>query len=365
MLSITKVYKTNIPIILFALCFFFVQYKAEGAPSELLSYITSFPDFQTGEGIIFKEQNPQKIKIIQEMLSAHELDEGVSYVKKNQDTFQYLKNKKKFHLPIIEFRRINPTKYRIRIHGAIGSFPLVFSERFHEDWNLYLVPLNFKKINLNNQNTQKTLSSYKTFSGNEKTQVETRKLTTFVKNGWITDLTADPPSITNPYFLIKRLFLNNSSQKKLTTSFISKRFANTIQNNNLPSKNFWETWFSGHIIINCDLKTYIKKECNWVDLNFWELKSSSNNNHFKWPNQLHWQANSLLNSWWIDTKAFPHLFLDNNQPKKLYRINMDNSIDFELVMEYWPQRLFYVGGVISLSTLTACFIVIFIRWIRH
>ena len=57
MLSITKVYKINIPIILFALCFFFVQYKAEGAPSELLSYITSFPDFNPNNYFEYNIEN--------------------------------------------------------------------------------------------------------------------------------------------------------------------------------------------------------------------------------------------------------------------------------------------------------------------
>jgi hypothetical protein len=44
--------------------------------------------------------------------------------------------------PTLEFKKINPTKYRIRVHGASGVFPLVFSESFHDGWKAYLAKPN-------------------------------------------------------------------------------------------------------------------------------------------------------------------------------------------------------------------------------
>jgi len=45
--------------------------------------------------------------------------------------------------PLVEFKEINPTKYRIRIHQASRAFPLVFSESFHEEWKIYLNKIQF------------------------------------------------------------------------------------------------------------------------------------------------------------------------------------------------------------------------------
>ena len=43
-------------------------------------------------------------------------------------------------VPTVEFKQISPSKYRIRIHGAIDSFTLVASIPYNDDWSLYLMP---------------------------------------------------------------------------------------------------------------------------------------------------------------------------------------------------------------------------------
>lgn len=45
---------------------------------------------------------------------------------------------KKDTSPQLEFKKINPTKYRVRIHNALNPFPLVFLESFHPGWGIYL-----------------------------------------------------------------------------------------------------------------------------------------------------------------------------------------------------------------------------------
>jgi hypothetical protein len=78
-------------------------------------------------------------------------------------------------------------------------------------------------------------------------------------------------------------------------------------------------------------------------------------------------ANGYANSWVIDT----NLICQSNSKLKnqISNIKMgdrglsgdcvqnpDGSYDFEMVVEFWPQRLFYVGLAISLSTLLGCVI---------
>jgi hypothetical protein len=39
--------------------------------------------------------------------------------------------------PQLEYRQIDPTKYVVNVHQASESFPLIFSESFHEGWRVY------------------------------------------------------------------------------------------------------------------------------------------------------------------------------------------------------------------------------------
>ena len=40
-------------------------------------------------------------------------------------------------LPVIEYKKINPSKYAVSVHHARGNFFLVFSNSFHQWWDLY------------------------------------------------------------------------------------------------------------------------------------------------------------------------------------------------------------------------------------
>lgn len=114
--------------------------------------------------------------------------------------------------------------------------------------------------------------------------------------------------------LISNNWISSLGNKK--TEFISKNFQNTIQNNNLPNSSLWDTWFQ---------------------------KSLSQENHLI--------VNGYANSWLID--------LEEIKKTGKYIQNPDGSIDFELTVEFWPQRLFYLGIIISLPFLLGCIIYLF------
>jgi hypothetical protein len=108
--------------------------------------------------------------------------------------------------------------------------------------------------------------------------------------------------------------------EKYNVDFISKNYQGTIQNDNLPNGNFRETWFK---------------------------KPLSKENHL--------MANGYANSWIIDTNKVceaqsEKLPSDNSFCTK----NSDGSYDFEIVVEFWPQRLYYLGLIISGTTLVLC-----------
>jgi hypothetical protein len=86
----------------------------------------------------------------------------------------------------------------------------------------------------------------------------------------------------------------------------------------------------------------------------WKLYPSRGN--YKWFSNLfkqsinveHFQANNYSNAWYIDVNEL--------KDKGLVKQNLDGTYDIEMIIEFWPQRLFYLGSVISGITLLGCLI---------
>ena len=97
----------------------------------------------------------------------------------------------------------------------------------------------------------------------------------------------------------------------------------------------------------------------------WRVIKGFNPTVIEWPNQLHWRINAQTNGWWINSNFLRHASLSANKKTTFHQINSDGTLSFELVMEFWPQRLFYAGGIISIAVLLTTLIVLFLRWIRQ
>ncbi len=104
-------------------------------------------------------------------------------------------------------------------------------------------------------------------------------------------------------------FINQGLISNLGSNFVSKNFKGTIQNDNLPNGSVFETWFRKPLSAG----------------------------------YAHIPANGYANSWLIN----PGKFCQQYSCVK----NSDGSYDFELVMEFWPQRLYYIFGFVTLLTL--------------
>ncbi len=209
--------------------------------------------------------------------------------------------------PIIEFKKINPTKYRVIVHHASVNFPLIFSESYNDGWKSYLV--GYQKDILNFNETE-----YKILDGNADDQANAGELKRFIDKGYISSLgNLKEKGIKHfKWESNKEIFDYNEPYQ---IDFISKNFQDTIQNDNLDNGSFYETWFQ---------------------------KPVDNN-------QNHLMVNGYANSWNINPNE---LCLNNAKCVK----NADGSYDFELVIEFWPQRLFYIGLFVSGATLIGCLI---------
>jgi|GEM_PF-3278989 len=64
--------------------------------------------------------------------------------------------------------------------------------------------------------------------------------------------------------------------------------------------------------------------------------------------EYHYKLANFLNAWYVDV---PELCKEGN---KACKKNDDGSYDIEMVVEFWPQRWFYLGLLISGTTLVGC-----------
>ncbi|NTW13975.1 MAG: hypothetical protein HGA31_03015 [Candidatus Moranbacteria bacterium] len=210
-------------------------------------------------------------------------------------------------VPTMEFKKINPAKYRIRIHSARGQFPVVFSESFHDGWKMYLN--SYRGFDLRSQ----SLDGYKILDGNSEDQADKDELAGFIEQGTVSTLGDGSIKTTDHNKWADGREVKDYTEK-YTIDFISKDFQGTIQNDNLPGGRFWETWGKKPI--------------------------ENNRNHL--------MANGYANSWIVDTDTL----CGGNSGS--CRRNPNGTYDLEVVVEFWPQRLFYIGAGISLTSLAGC-----------
>jgi hypothetical protein len=203
----------------------------------------------------------------------------------------------------LEFRRINATKYRVRIHGVGNSFLLAFSENYNSGWKIYSSKMwNVGEINA-------SLINYKIFDGNKEDQASVYELKDYLQQGYITTL-GDGEAKIFEHKKWENYREVPSYNEEFRTEFISKNFQGTIQNDNLPSGPFYETW----------------------------LKKSL-------PEKNHLMVNRYANGWLIDVA---HLCA--NQSQACLR-NNDGSFETEIVVEFWPQQIYIIAIAISGLTL--------------
>jgi len=258
-------------------------------------------EFEAGQAIILGNQNhPEKIVALVKAIKQHS---GLEQ-------------------PIIEFLKINPAKYYLRVHKINSAFFLIFSETFHEGWKVY--PLKLETPPFFNQKKHLVLNEYKTLEGNEEYQANVNEVKEFIQQGWISSLGDGQQKKRRHYRFLendRKIFDHNEIY---TINFISKITYNTIQNNNFIPGPFYETWGKNHLDEIYHLKT-----------------------------------NGYANGWLIDLES-----LKKNFPNALIA-NKDGSFELKLILEFSPQKLLYFCLGVSAFTFFSSFLYILYFFIKR
>ena len=189
--------------------------------TELAIELTKTPAFRQNTEILFFNQNHEKKFTIESFLKGREfLKKTFMSIDKNIE-LSFATTADPLTIPFMEFIKINPTKYRIRIHQAKSDFPLVFSESFHRKWHFYLVPWSAQATPSNAHTTKTDLSNYSIIKGNEQTQATSNELKGFIEKGLISSLKTSSPNFLSPHYLLSKIEARKNPAEPNEIDFIS------------------------------------------------------------------------------------------------------------------------------------------------
>lgn len=293
-------------MVFLAFCLFFANWNGYGLKNtvyaagkkrdlDFLEGFFKFPHSEKHQNIFFiEDQNSGHLESMKRILYRLNFDNNVFLDPESGEEANFLRNSKKLLFPLIEYARINPTKFRLRIHRAQNNFPLILNEIYHNEWTVYLKPWHPESDSVKEQN------------------------------------------------------------KKLEKTSSPFAVPTAVRNNNLPRGEIWETWFPSRLETTCRSDEDKKKTCFAEDPEFWNVDSARNAKVVNWPELFHWKVNGYANSWWLDLELLKKFPAVQGQNDGFYRLHPDGSVDFEIVIEFWPQRLFYLGIIISGIVVSLC-----------
>jgi len=288
-----------------------------------------------------EDQNLKRFEFIKKNTISHGFEYSMAYDLKTNKINRFLISKHQ-HIPTIEYFKINPTKYRLRIYGAKKSFPLIFGEMYHRGWSVYLksweATSSHKQVSFAKQNFPHIQSS--------------------ISEG--TAETESAPTIT----LDSNYENPNNPMNRLLKDFKSPENPTSITaNKNLSKGKPWETWFPGKLNLTCENFSSPNNDCSTTDPEFMEIERGLNSAVVGLPDVFHWKANGYANSWWLDLDLLKKLPPKNGPEVGFYNLGPDGGLDLEIIIEFWPQRLFYLGVIITGIVVFVCLGILFFSWI--
>jgi len=210
---------------------------------------------------------------------------------------------------IIEYKKINPAKYKIKFHGISKSFPFVFSESFDSSWKVY--PTHYTETDSYN------IEGYRIFDQNDIYQATKEELRFYLKKGWVSEL-GDGAEKEREIALWTSFNSEQSYKEKYYIDFLSEEIKGVIQNDNISGGHFYDTWF-----------------------------------HKTISEEFHQIANGYANYWQIDIE-----YLNKNFPGIL-KENADGTYDLEIIVEFWPQKILGITKIyVIFFAVFICFLLI-------
>lgn len=237
-----------------------------------------------------------------------EAPRGVVLTGQNTSAFVKKLQSRSYRTPVIEYRKISPTKYRISAHEVTETFPLIISTDYAPGW--ILTARKGRDSKSNGEDLLRKMSNYKVLIGNTDTQATPDELRSYIQKGYISSL-GNLKTQSFIHYDYSNEQERPSKTETYTIDYISKIIKGSIQNNNLAD-----------------------------DIGDDTVQISSSN---------HLIMNGFANGWIID----PGTLCKPSTP-----------CDIEFVAEFYPQRYFSMAlAITGITIASAACVIIFLK--RH
>ncbi|NJB68699.1 hypothetical protein GGQ74_002372 [Desulfobaculum xiamenense] len=324
--------------------------EREVDPRELMIDIMQAPGFSLDTGVFYADQNAAHDALLRRILEERGLSERL-LLKEGMDAPARLeRTERPFERPYVEFRKISPVRYRLRVHDARGGFPLLVNETYHVGWKVYLRPL--AALPSPDELTAR-FREYRILEGNEHGQADAEALRDFVARGIVSTLGDGGQRARKHYGFDENGRDYVDHVETYSVGFVSRDYDRSVQNENLPDGAWNENHSAGRIVPT--VEDVAGSAAPFAAEN-WRLEPGGGSS-VAWPEALHWVANGFANSWWIDP-ALVRMLPGPDSAASYWREGAQGGTDFEIVVEFQPQQYLQAGAAISLGTLAACLIVL-------
>ena len=198
--------------------------------------------------------------------------------------------------PVIEYKKISGSKYIVKIHRATGTFPLVLSETYNPLWKIYLE--NFR------QDTPEHMDITNKVMIKQNNVIEKSELRRLLQKDIISEIGSEKEKIRTRK-IWRSLADSYEYRYQFDIDFISRLSKGTVQNNNLSDGGLSSDLFAPEIDID------------------------------------HVVANGYSNIWVVELEKIKNAYRD------YVKQNSDGSYDFNVIIEFYPQKLLLIGRIFT------------------
>ncbi len=255
--------------------------------------------------------------------------------------------------PSLEFRRLGPTSVRLRVHGATAAFPLVYQETFHAGWKALLVPRRAGELTGEGNDAARLLPSYVPSPAAGPDAATAGELAGYLARGEVSTLGDGDPKTRQVFVYGPGGAVAGRTQTRTAVSFVSRRVAGSVQNDNLPGPRLTEGFFPAAFAPR-DPATLTRP----LDPAGWTVAGAGEGRPVAWPDALHLEAYGFANAWWLDPAILRLLPEAAADAPGYFARRPDGSLDFEVLLSFAPQTSYLMGLAGSAAAYAACLAVL-------
>ncbi|UJX42764.1 hypothetical protein K9F62_08855 [Desulfovibrio sp. JY] len=315
-----------------------------------LSEEVGLPGYDPGTVYLRAGHDPVFLEFLGAIMGRGAKDSRIIYERANDAKLAVSRPVERLKTPTVEFRRLGPTRLRVRLHGVAAGFPLVFQETFHTGWKALLVPHTAGDLT-GTRRTPPSLATYAPLPVQGPDVADAATLAGYAKDGIVSTLGDGREKSRHAFLYGPGGAVVGKNDTRFVVDYVSKLRAGAVQNDNLPDGGPFEGFFPGRFTPkNAATLSHPLAPAGWAVTNVGKPVA--------WPDALHVEAYGYANAWWIDPALLSLLPRATATTPGYYAVGQDGRIDCEMLLSFAPQTSYIIGLMISATAMFVCLVII-------